>query len=228
MSEEKKPEEVTPTEGELKVEPEVTPEADKSVEEIASLKADKNNLVEEVKDMRVNNRKLKEQVELLTKEPEPTPAPDTDEDKTKDIVRTVLKEDKALRAKGNQTAAFKKFISENKEFSEDNDPTGLKREALETKLKRFNQEGLESIEDFHSVIEDANALLGGNTSSKATVVETTSTPVPSNDPIPQPSKDLNPKEEKLIESIGWDKDKYLKTRAKRPDYVEDLLAEIRD
>jgi len=223
--EEKIPEEVTPTET-----PTEEPQADKLVEENATLKEQLNNVVEEIKSMRVSNRELKEENVELSKPKEVTPeTKDPDTEKVSAVVKAVLEEEKASRAKSNQVTALEKFIAEHKEFTVDNDPTGLKRDALVRKLKIFNTQGLESTEDFYSVIEDANRLLGNvDTKPKTDDVIDTSTPTPDQTPNTVVSKVLTPQEKKLIDRIGWTEDKFLKTKAKRPDYVADLVAEIRN
>lgn len=191
-----------------------------------------SQLVEEIKDLRLKLGisegllKAKEDDEPVT-----PPAPLTDEQKLEALLDLKLKERDALNAKANKTAAFEKFIAENKEFSSENDPTGLKRNALQEKFNRFNTEGLAKVEEFLSVIGEAKTLLLGNDSIVDTTRDRNPLPNPPrspNNPLGKPDNDLSPKELKLAQQTGKTKEQILKLKLKNPEYLAGLLEYVRD
>jgi len=206
--------------------PKVTEHKD---DEVAKVNA---QLVEELKEERVKiallEGILKEKETVIEKQPK---APETDEEKLEALLDKKIKERDALNAKANKTAAFEKFITENKEFHPDNDPLGLKRKALQQKLDQFNTDKLTTVEEFSAVIGDAKSLLGGNDNH----VDTTkgqnpySNP-PRSNPNPNGRKDdeLSPKEMKLIQTTGKTKEQILKLKAKNPEFLAQILEHVRD
>lgn len=201
---------------------------DVTVEEAARLKQVNDALVEELKQERKKKQELAE--ELARKNNPPAPAPEPSQIEKE--VEAVLAKKEASKAQANKSAAFEKFISLNKEFHPENDPTGLKRQALETKFNRFNLQGVIEERDFFDAIKDAHRLLGGTDTppviSKEIPNPYSTTPTPTPTPTPAPDGDLTPKEKKLMEKSGWTKEKLLKLKADKPDYLESLLVHIRD
>ncbi len=194
---------------------------------------EKENLVNEIKDLRV---KLGITEALLKNKEEkpPTPAPNvplTEEQKLDALLDEKLKQRDALDAKANKKAAFEKFIIDNKEFSSENDPTGLKRNALQEKFNRFNTEGLTKVEEFLTVIGEAKTLLLGNDSTVDTTRNRNPLPNPPrspNNPLGKPDESLTPKELKLAQQTGKTKEQILKLKLKNPEYLAGLLAYVRD
>lgn len=194
---------------------------------------EKEKLVSEIQELRL---KLGVTQGLLdakkTKPPviDPNHVP-TDEEKLEALLDQKLKEREALNAKANKTAAFEKFVTENKEFDSENDPTGLKRKALQDKFNQFNTEGLSKVEEFISVIGDAKKLLPGNDSQVDTTRETNlySNPGKTNNlPPRKPNDELSPKELKLIAQSGTTKERIMKLKATNPEFLEGLLQYVRD
>lgn len=204
---------------------EITNEKEKEFAKVNS------QLVEEIKELRL---KLGITEGLLKSKDEVPPDPNkvlTDEKKLELLLEKKLKEKEALGAQANKEAAFKKFVAENKEFDPSNDPTGLKRDALQKKFNRFNTDGLSSVEEFYSVIGEAKTLLLGNDKPIETTRETNlySNPGKTNN-IPSGKRDeeLTPKELKLAQQTGKTKEQILKLKMKNPEYLETLLDYVRD
>lgn len=200
---------------------------------IATLEEEKSNLIGELKDDRKRRQELTDEIENLKEDlkkatEQSVKNENIDSTKVADVVRNVLSEEAASKAKDNFKVAFEKFVNENKEYHEENDASGLKRDALERKLKRFNTEGLYDIDDFYSVIKDANNLLRGpdtpRQASEGQNINSPSTPSSKTAPqtVPQES-DLSETEKNVIERIGMSKERFQKLKERDPRYVEDLM-----
>lgn len=197
------------------------------VEENAKLKENLVSVVEEIKSMREAKRLLEQEVEKLKTKPAEDNKPDPDDEKISKTVFTILEREKASKALSNKKEAFENFIKEHKEFHSSNDPTGLKKQALENKLSRFNSSGIVEKEGFYSLIEDAyNLLVNRDTDSKNSSEghnPYTSTTVSVNQPTIVSDKELSLKEKELIERNGWTKEKYLKLKTTNPSFLEGLF-----
>lgn len=213
---------------------ELQKEIERLTQEIATHKAEKDNLVGELKEDRTKrqemNSKIDELQKALTEATQKAATAGTQPD-VAEVVNAVLNDRDASRAKSNKVAALERFVNEHKEFHDDNDPTGKKREALETTLSRFNTEGLTEVDDFYSVIGDAARLLGANTAPQAGGEKTqenpySSTPKQSLTPKVTDDSDLDARELKLIEQNGWTKERYVKLKEKMPAYVQSLLSYV--
>jgi DNA-binding phage protein len=156
----------------------------------------------------------------------------TDEEKLEALLDKKLKEKAALDAKANKIAAFEKFIRENKEFDPGNDPTGLKRDALQKKFNQFNTDGLSKVEEFLPLIREAKILLLGNDSPVDTTkgdLNPYSNPGKTyNNPPVNKSTELTPKELKLAQQTGKTREQILKLKLSNPEYLEGLLSYVRD
>ncbi len=189
------------------------------------------NLVEEIKDLRLQNGVI---TDLLKKKQDLPPEPPkvlTDDEKIALAVEKVLKGKESSNAQANKIAAFEKFITDNKEFNPENDPTGLKRDALKKKFNQFNTEGLFTIEEFISVIGDAKKLLIGNDIQLDTTKDRTpysNPPTPRGNPPARVDEILSPKEIKLAEKTGRTKEQIIKLKLKHPDLVNQMLEYVRD
>lgn len=210
-------------------------EIERLTQEIATLQTEKVNLVGELKEDRIKRQEKDDAIAELQnalKEATEAAARKGDAPDVAAVVKTVLAEElstrEASKAKSNQVAAIERFVNEHKEFHQDNDPTGKKREALETAVKRFNTNGLVEVEDFISVIADAARLLGVDTAPK----------VPGENEVPNPysstnrtsitpkladDTDLTAAEKKLIEQNGWTKERFMKLKGKMPSFIESLV-----
>lgn len=210
---------------------------DEMVEKLASETQSKVNLVAEIKELREKKQLTEAEAEDLKKKleqrevivPDSTVlTPERIAEITTNTLRTALAEKDAEVAKANREAAMTEFLSKNKEFHPENDEGGLKLSALQRKLSRFNMEGLKTEPEFLSVLEDASRLVG--IASKSKPVGTDPNPAApmgarGGAQIQDAAGDnLSSKELQIIErSFGGDKERYIKIKTKRPDYVASLL-----
>lgn len=191
-------------------------------EEVKRLKDAEASLLKEVTDLRKKNRELSEK-----KEPVVPPNPNDLEQ----VVKKVLTEEKMANVKSMKDKTFERFIIENKEFHPDNDPTGLKREALQNKLARFNTDLVNDPEEYFEMIKEAQLLLNGNdTRSNTSTVNNPYSSTPPSRMIPHKVVEdkLSPKERKLVERGSATEEQILKLKAKNPSYLASLLATVRD
>lgn len=197
------------------------------VEKLEKLEKDNTSMVEELKAMRnklgTAEGLLKAQTDKKLEVEKPKDL--TEDDKIALAVKKVLDDKDASNAQANKKAAFEKFVTDNKEFSSENDPTGLKRNALEEKFNRFNTEGLSTIDDFIAVIGEAKTLLTGNDKPLETPKDKNPYPnsAPKSSPEGKEEEELTPKELKLAETTGRTKEQILKLKNSDPDYLEGLL-----
>ena len=149
-------------------------------------------------------------------------ADDADE-VTKKVHEALAKRDNE-RVEEIRKAAFDKFISEHTEFSKENDVAGLKLAALENKLARFNLSGITSEDGFRSVYEDAVRLVRkGSGEGTQTEAPYASSPSGTGATVPAPGSTFTEAERALYTKIGWDVKKYAEMKAKRPEYINQLL-----
>jgi len=189
---------------------------------------DKLNLVEEIKELR-----KKKETEVV-KQPEEKPKQESDlteEERIALIVKKQIDKEKESVVESNKKAAIEKFINDNKEFHESNDPTGLKRQALEDKFSRFNTNGLSEVKDFYSVIEEANILLGRSDKTQNTFKEvpnpySSSTFTPAQQKASEDLNGLSIKEQKLIQEGKISKEKLLKLKETQPAFFRSLIESI--
>lgn len=214
-----------------------TAEQQELIERIKQLEADKSNLVSELQDDRKKRQDIQDQVETLKEALENSIKKTTEnpeEEKLARLVAEALNKKESEAAAKNKKTAFDKFLADNKEFHPENDPSGLKRIALEKKLALFNVNGLSEVDDFYSVMANAKALLGGqDTPPKTEDVKEIKNPyastsrTTSNPTVTDSDTELDSREKKLLEQVGWTKDKYLKMKAKQPAFVASILEHVR-
>ena len=193
-------------------------------EEAKLLKESLGNTVEELKVLRKKNSDLAEELKKKSETVVPT-----EETKVAEIVKKVLTEEKMSSAQSAKKQAFEKFITEHKEFHPDNDPTGLKRQALETKLSRFNTESITDLAEYYEVIEEAQLLLTGNDNqSNTSRVNNPYSSTTQNRMTPKPivTDKLSPKERKLVERGSATEEQILKMRVNKPSYLNSLLERV--
>lgn len=210
-------------------------EIDRLNQEIATLKADKENVIGELQEDRVKRREKDDAIAELQKalkEATDAAARKGDASDVAAVVKSVLNEElstrEASKAKSNKIAAVERFVKENSVFNPDNDPTGKKREALETAVNRFNTDGLVEVEDFFSIVADAARLLGVDTAPKVPGEREVPNPYTSttrNSITPKLTDDteLTVAEKKLIEQNGWTKERFMKLKEKMPSYIASLV-----
>jgi len=189
-------------------------EYDQMTTRLATLAQASDSTVEELKEMRDLNAKLKLQVE--EKDTPPADAVDA-------AVQRALAGEKAKVTKANYETAITKLLGDHPEFSQENDTGGIKFTAFQKAVSRINLNGLTTTEDFMGALSDAYGLM-----------ERKDNPAPSNDfsssprggvmPRIQANSTLSPAEGKLVQKyFDGNVELYLKAKDKRPSYYEELL-----
>jgi len=208
---------------------------DEMVEKLADSTQSKTNLVNEIKELREKKQLSDAEAVELRKKLDTNLAPLNPSDltperiaeMTAETVSRILSERDTESSKDNMKTALASFTAQNPQFHPENDEGGIKMAMLEKKLVRFNMDGLRTETEFLSVLDDAGKLVTGPIVPK----EHSDNP----NPLPpeggggdshtrEASTALTPKEWKVIEkTFDGDKERYLKIKAKRPDYVASLL-----
>jgi len=207
--------------------------------EVVEMLADKTqsnaNLVAEIKELREKKQITEaEAEELRSKLANRTEAPGATEvtpealrEMATEAALKILSDRDVQDAKQNREDAMRDFLEKHKEFHPDNDEGGLKLSALEKKISRFNADGLKTHDDFLSLFEDAKNLVVGQTApSDRSENPNPLPPQGGGNAGPREAVDtqLTSKEMLIIDrSFGGDKERYLKIKVKRPDYVATLL-----
>lgn len=210
---------------------------DEMVEKLADKTQATANLVAEITELREKKQLTEAEAEELRKklsERDGSGAgqdlnPDKVVEITSETVRKILADQDIEKAKANKRAALAAFQAKYKEFHPENDEGGLKLSALEKELENFNLSGLVSETDFLARFEKARNLVVGSGQVQPDG-GTDPNPLPPNGggsaPQAKESIDnqLTSKEMQIIDrTFGGDKERYLKIKAKRPDYVATLL-----
>lgn len=208
---------------------------DEMVEKLAHNVQATTNLVGEVKELREKNQLSAAETEDLRKQLTARVAGEGDgpidpariTELAAQETRKILSERDNETAKENRKSAFDAFVAKHKEFHPDNDEGGIKLASLEGKLSRFNLTGLKSQSDFMSAFEDARNLTVGYTAPRDER-GTDPNPLPPNGggspSIESVDNTLSSKEQQIVDqTFGGDKERYLKIKTKRPDYVATLL-----
>lgn len=188
---------------------------------------DKANLVEEIKE----ERRKKQEAEDLAKSAIEKKNEDPSEAKIQELIERKLNEDKTKQIETSRSQFDAKFKASHPEFEPSNDIGGIKYESFKRVLNKFNLNGLTTEEEFADVYNNAFLIFNGGIkqNQNQNINKNAFTPASkSSGGTVVTDGDLLPKEEKLIQSIGWTKEKYLKLKASRPTFVEDLLSKVRD
>lgn len=197
-------------------------------ETVAKLQSDFKNVVGEVTQMRKDKSTLEAERDALAlklKEAQEGGASGDKPDVAAEIQKAFQAKE-AEQAKLNRASAEAKFKNANKEFSEDNDPGGIKFAALTAKLGLFALGSLKTEEEFKQVYESAYTLLNpARKPMNGTDYNIYANTPPAGGGAPKESHDnqLSAQERKIIERLGWTAEKYLKIKASRPQYVKELL-----
>lgn len=223
--EEQKPAEVT--EVKTEVTEEQSEETKKLNEKIEQLEKDKVSLVGESKDLRTSRQEKDVEIQILKDQLEEKSEKDNPENKDMDsAIEKALIRREADKAKTNKVTALDQFISSNKEYSEENDPTGLKKEALEKEFNSFNLSDLTEVSQFDAILKKANTLLGRGDTTTSPDEEEENSPTPGSTEQPKAEikeGDVTEEEQKLIERSGMTVERFLKLKESDPTFIESLL-----
>lgn len=210
---------VTPAEGEPKAEDTA------QIEEPATLAG----VVEELKETRKERALYKEVLDgLLAQQSKPeVPETPTTETEVEKAVRLALEQREASRTKDLKQSVLGKFIAEHKEYNAENDPTGLKRQALTNKLNLFNTDGIASESDYLTVIRDAHRLAGGSDTTPQTSKDIpnpySSTPTTPSSVVPTKGDELDDAEKAVIAKVGMTPERFKELKAKNPDFIKQIM-----
>ncbi len=190
-------------------------------DELVKAKAEKAqneaNMSAELAELRKKNRELAEK-----KSPEAEPPKEL----SKEVAAEFAKRDAEVLKLASEQATVE-FLDSHPELSKEKDTDGSKFAAFQKALGRISLAGVKTKQDYAQVLNDALRLTG----------EVSQPPMPNYSSTPRsaisipgspPSAQLASPELKLVQtSFGGDVEKYLKLKAKRPEYVEELLRWVR-
>jgi Skp family chaperone for outer membrane proteins len=180
----------------------------------AKAEAEKNGVVEELKTLRAKREEI--------------PRTPNREDGTnvEEIIDAKLKQAEAsLQAKAleeSRNRARAKFLAEHKEFLPENDVSGIRNAALESKLSRFNLASAKTEDDALEILNDAYELL-----SRRETVDSSNGGLPPQvgnaNRYASGGTSLNAKELGTISRLGWTKEKFIDMKIKHPELVSELF-----
>lgn len=193
-------------------------EAVKEVE--AKAEADKAAMI---LDLQTERKKRQDAEKALEEKGEQTPTePGADPRK---VLEQLLEEKASKEAETNKSEALEEFKRTVREFSPENDAAGIVFSAFEKELGKFNLNGLKTKEDFKRMFTEVNEFMNRKkspTSEPENFYNGTRKSAGSA-PSAGDSANLSDVEKKLINDMGWDNERYLKQKAKRPEYIASLL-----
>jgi hypothetical protein len=149
----------------------------------------------------------------------------TNDDDPEKVFQRLMEEDRAKKAKSAREEALKEFRNSVRELSEENDPAGLVYGAFERELNKFNLSDLSTKEEFTARFKEVHEFMnrGKAPSQSKTPTYEGGEGTPGSSPKEDDSAHLTDVEKRLIKDMGWDKERYLNQKAKRPHYVASLL-----
>lgn len=196
--------------------------ADKAEAGLATVEAQKSALVEELKDVRGKKQDVEGERDALKLKNNNVPLKAESSDVEAEV-KKYLEQESVKTAEEAKVSAEARFKNEHKEFDETNDPGGLKYQAFQDKLKMFNLSGLKKETEFLEVFESGLTLMKDKKDSK-TRIPYSDTGTGGGSPKQTDTSSLSSPEQKLIQNLGWDEDRFLKVKAKHGQrYIDSLL-----
>lgn len=186
-----------------------------------------NSTVEELKELRTK-KQAAEEIAQAALDKAGSQGGDV-EAKARQIVKSILDEEKSTKIEMTRSEFEAKFKSSNPEFLPENDPAGIKFQAFKQVLSRFNTQNLNDEQSLATVYGDAYTLMTGTKQKpKSESSPYAFSPVSGGGIQVTTDGDLSSKEAKLLESSGWTKEKYLKLKTNQPQFVNQLLNQIQN
>jgi len=206
-------------------------EAQKALlEKVSTLEKNFSGIVEELKTERKTKQEAQAELEALklVKKAEGEKTAVTGED-VEAKIRAVLNENAKVKADSERVTAELKFKETHTEFSEANDPGGIKFATIKEKLNRLSDQGLATENDFIGLYDDAYLLVKKerNVDTQQYNPYASSSSNSGASPKQVDTSGLSAKEEKLMKMEGWDKEKFLKMKLKRPAFMDSLLEHVK-
>lgn len=190
-------------------------EHDEMVEAIANAKQAEANMQKEIIELRKKNRDS-----ALAKDPEVKP-----EDVSK-AIEAEFKKREIEESKKSSEQALIDFLDSHPEFSKENDEGGLKFAAFQKALGRFSLSGVKTKDEYTQVLNDALRLTG-ETGTVTPNYSSTPRSVPEVRGVPKGAQLTTPELKVVQKNFGGDVEAYLKVKAKRPEYMEEILKYVR-
>jgi hypothetical protein len=210
-----------PKEGEIIV------DEPKTDEDKAKLEETVESLTNEIKEIRKSRQEDREALDAVLKGADDKVTPPVNDDETTETVKKLLQAQEVQNVERYKEAALEDFKRSLPEFHPDNDTTGLAYKAFERELNKFNLSDLRDKEEFAKRFKEVHVFMNRNKSEDTAGGANPMAASPSSaggaDPSISDGNELTKKEKDLIAAQGWDKERYLKLKAKRPQYVEKLL-----
>ncbi len=180
-------------------------------------KKDVDNVVSELTDIRKKKQEVETELGKIK-----TSLPPADEVEQK--IARALAEKQSKDAERERAEAMEEFLSRRKEFSKDQDPSGLLKSELERKLSMFNLSAVMSKRDMLAVLEDAAGLVVKTPARSANDAPYASVPAGggAQPPVGTDSA-ISDKERAMMQRLGWDNKKFLSMKASHPDFVEQMI-----
>lgn len=190
-------------------------EHDEMVEALANSKQAEANMQKEVIELRKKNRES-----ALAKSPEV---------KAEDVSKAIeaeFKKRESEESKKSSEQALIEFLDSHPEFAKENDEGGLKFAAFQKALGRFSLTGVKTKDEYTQVLNDALRLTG---ESGTVTPNYSSTPrsVPEVRGVSKGAQLTTPEQKVVQKNFGGDIEAYLKVKAKRPEYMEEILKYVR-
>lgn len=196
------------------------------IEKIANLEQDKANLTGEIQDERKKKQEIAEEKEKLEKVLKSnTPG---DKLEVEDVVKKILDQKSKEELEYTRAEVEDEFLESKTEFKSSNDVGGLKKAAFKKELAKFNLSGLKSRKALEERFEEVYRFMQKNgNGGDGNISINPSTPTNGNTVKPTDPNSFSPQELDVMKRLGWTSEQYLKTKAKRPAYVQSIFAHYR-
>jgi hypothetical protein len=192
-------------------------EYEKMVLELATKAHAEASLTKDLTDLRKKVAEIKN-----PKEGEATPPADVQK-----VVQEELAKKEAEQVRANYERVADSFLGSHPEFSKENDPGGVKFSAFKKALSRINLVPLKTVEDFEEAFQDAYNLMDRQGSAEPSVNPSSPRSTGRAPAVPPGARLPQGEAELLKRYYNGDVDAYLKAKAKKPAYFEELLKWVR-
>lgn len=178
----------------------------------------KAGLVEELKAEREAKRLAKEELEKTKAR---TDLNNTD---PVEIVKKVLEEKEQEASKGAFESALTDLKKTYNEFSPETDTAGIAFKKFEAEMSKFNFSGLKTKEEYQARLKEVYEHMNRSKSTNDTNVNFyQGTKQFGSEHKTTDADTFSDAEVRLMRDFGWDKERFLKQKNKRPAFVASLL-----
>jgi len=192
-----------------------------TADELAKIKGENANLIDEMKELRTTKN---EEIEALKLAKPPVDKNGEGEGDIQSQITKALQERDSLSLKETKEKTIANFRESQSEFSSDNDPGNLKFATFEKELKKFNLDDLKSEGEIKSRLKEVYDFANREKTSEDNSNNQYASTSREGGTAPAISgAQLSEKERKLIKIHNFEEERYLKMKEKRPHYVNNLL-----